>query len=96
MLIYTVYLYIRSTLMNQNKISVEQLNLLENIVRYAVGYAEQIYKTDITIDRFSLASDYVYDVVSKLGYDYPELAKIIIGLIEAQVLQLPKTNTGDS
>lgn len=93
MLVYSMYLYIKSIILNKNKLTIEDLELLENACLYAVKYAEQMYKNDNMIDRYKLAVDYVYDVVNKSGLKYPELIKIIKGLIESHVLNLPKTNT---
>jgi hypothetical protein len=94
-LIYSIYLYLKSVIRQNKYLSSEQLELLENVCRYAVGFAEQMYKTDKTVDRYQIAIEYVYDIVNKAGFDYCKLMNIVNGLIESQVLKLPQTHKVD-
>lgn len=91
-LLYIAFIYLKTTVLKDKALTQEQLSFLENTTRYAVNYAEQMYKTDDLVDRYKLALDFVYDVVNKAGYDYTGLIKIIKGLIESHVLQLPMTH----
>jgi hypothetical protein len=92
MLIYAMFLYIRAFLTKDDNLNMEQLTLLENTTKYAVNYAEQMYKVDISVDRRRVALDYMYDVVAKANLDFIDLSGIINGLMEAHVLELPKTH----
>jgi hypothetical protein len=90
--IYGVKIYIKEVLLKKHKITPEQIKLLENASQYAVLYAEQMYKADNLVDRFKLAFDYVDHIVKQLDLNFPEIEKIVKGLIESQVQQLPQTH----
>ena len=92
MLIYSMYIYLKSNIKQNNMLSVDMLDLLASAAMYAVNYAEQMYKTDNLVDRYKLAVDYMYNIITKLGFNYTDLEKIVKGLIESQVLQLKQTH----
>ncbi|MGE5438053.1 MAG: phage holin, LLH family [Syntrophothermus sp.] len=92
MSIYAMFSYIKSNIKQNSKLSTEVLELLENSARYAVHYAEQLYKNDELIDRFQFALDFMYNFVKRLDLDYSDLEKLIKGMIETHVFNLPTTH----
>jgi hypothetical protein len=69
-----------------------QLTLLDFACKKGVEYAEQLYKNDDTLSRNELALTYAFDIIEEAGIFSEEYLHIIEGLVESNVLKLPKTH----
>ncbi|MBZ4687681.1 MAG: hypothetical protein PWQ96_74 [Clostridia bacterium] len=84
--------FIRPYLVKRNLLTKEMLELIDYACERGVGYAEQLYKSDQSIDRQKIALDFAFDVVRKAGIVPEKYLDIIRGIIEDKVRQLPKTH----
>lgn len=93
-----IYLIIIVLILNKlyrgdGKLSVEDMEFLKLVGKQAVGYAEQVYKTNKSEDnRFNIAVNYLYDAVKKSNIKYENVRNLVVGIIESEVLNLPKTH----
>lgn len=85
-------LFIKPYLKRIGMLTLEQIEFIDYAVETGVQFAEQLYKTDNTIDRHKIALDYAFDVLRKSGMIPEDYIDIIRGIVESKVLILPKTH----
>lgn len=83
-MVYTIY--IKPTIVKENKLTQYQLNYIDSAVNKALAYAEILYKNDPTVNKEKVAIDYAFELVKEAGVIPDQYVNIIKVIIEDKIL----------